>query len=566
MDRQKQIELVASRKQVSALIIGGGINGLGLLRELALQGIDALLVEKSDFCSGASAASTRIIHGGLRYLENREFRLVKESLRERNRLLNNAPHYVRPLPTTIPIFSWTAGMFHALGKFLGFRVPPHEKGAVVFKIGLWLYDRYAGRQNPMPRHRFSSRQAAHRLRPQLPPEVVCTGTYYDACITYPERLGLELALDAEQASSDVHALNYVRATGTDGEEVMLEDEISARSFQVKPRVVINASGPWIDFTNRDLQRPTQYIGGTKGSHIVLDNPELLQATQGEMLYFVNADDRICLFYPAGGKVIAGSTDIPVEDPEAALCEENEVDYILESVGRVFPTVRLRRSQIVYRFCGVRPLPRSDASTPGEISRDHICAVLPAGNGLDFPIYSLIGGKWTTFRAFAEQVADKVLSHLGRPRLANSENLPIGGGRDFPRSATEMSAWLASLQSKYGLPLKRLAVLLDRYGTRAHGVAEFVCSAPDEPLRMLPEYSRREILFMAEREKIVHLEDLVFRRTMMALLGELSSELLVELASVLSPDMEWSEEKAGQEIERTLRLLAKAHGVKLVKGT
>ena len=566
MDRQKQIELVASRKQVSALIIGGGINGLGLLRELALQGIDALLVEKSDFCSGASAASTRIIHGGLRYLENREFRLVKESLRERNRLLNNAPHYVRPLPTTIPIFSWTAGMFHALGKFLGFRVPPHEKGAVVFKIGLWLYDRYAGRQNPMPRHRFSSRQAAHRLRPQLPPEVVCTGTYYDACITYPERLGLELALDAEQASSDVHALNYVRATGTDGEEVMLEDEISARSFQVKPRVVINASGSWIDFTNRDLQRPTQYIGGTKGSHIVLDNPELLQATQGEMLYFVNADDRICLFYPAGGKVIAGSTDIPVEDPEAALCEENEVDYILESVGRVFPTIRLHRSQIVYRFCGVRPLPRSDASTPGEISRDHICAVLPAGNGLDFPIYSLIGGKWTTFRAFAEQVADKVLSHLGRPRLANSENLPIGGGRDFPRSATEMSAWLASLQSKYGLPLKRLAVLLDRYGTRAHGVAEFVCSGPDEPLRMLPEYSRREILFMAEREKIVHLEDLVFRRTMMALLGELSSELLVELASVLSPAMEWSEEKAGQEIERTLRLLAKAHGVKLVKGT
>src|ERR1039458_9933771 len=167
MNRQEQLEVISRRPEVSALVIGGGINGVGVFRELALQGLDALLVEKSDFCSGTSSASTRVIHGGLRYLEHGEFRLVKESLRERNRLLKNAPHYTRPLATTIPIFTWTAGLLPALGKFLGFRVSPQHKGALLFKMGLSLYDQFAGRQNPLPRHTFSSRRAALALRPQL---------------------------------------------------------------------------------------------------------------------------------------------------------------------------------------------------------------------------------------------------------------------------------------------------------------------------------------------------------------------------------------------------------------
>ncbi len=154
MTREERLEAIRHRPGVSVLIVGGGINGVGLLRELALQGVDALLVEKSDFCSGASSASTRIIHGGLRYLENGEFRLVKEALRERNRLLKNAPHYVRPLPTTIPIFSWADGLFSALGKFLGFRVRPSDRGALLFKIGLSLYDLLAGNQAVLPAHQF----------------------------------------------------------------------------------------------------------------------------------------------------------------------------------------------------------------------------------------------------------------------------------------------------------------------------------------------------------------------------------------------------------------------------
>jgi glycerol-3-phosphate dehydrogenase len=564
MNRKEQLEVVSRRPEVSALIIGGGINGVGLLRELALQGVDALLVEKSDFCSGASSASTRVIHGGLRYLENGEFRLVKESLHERNRLLKNAPHYVRPLPITIPIFNWTAGLVSALGKFLGFRVSSTDKGALLFKLGLSMYDQFAGRQNPLPRHRFSSRRAARALRPQLHEGVVCTASYYDAWISYPERLSLELVLEAEQQGSNLHALNYVRAIGTNGDTVVLADEVSGQSFEIKPRMVINATGAWIDFTNHALRRETQYMGGTKGSHLVIDHPELLLATRGQMLNFANADGRMCFTYPVYGKVIAGATDIPVSDPETAICGEDEVDYILESIRRVFPAIRLDRSHIVYRFCGVRPLPRSDASRPGEISRDHICAILPAGKGIKFPVYSLIGGKWTTFRAFGEQVAGKILKELGRPSVASSADLPIGGGRNFPSSTQDKQAWLASLNRTSGLPMERLELLLDRYGTRAKEVAEFIVLAPDETLRWLPAYTRREILFMAEQEKIVHLDDLILRRTIIALFGQLRFELLEELAGVLAPALEWSEDQRQQEIERTVRLMEKAHGVKLAE--
>ena len=150
---------------VSVLIVGGGINGIGCFNELALQGIDVLLVEKSDFCAGTSAAMTRVIHGGLRYLENAEFRLVRESLRERNRLFRNAPHYVKPLPTTIPIFNWTSGMVPAIRNLLRWPTKPGDRGALVIKTGLTLYDFLAGRHSPLPRHRSAPAARPSRCAP-----------------------------------------------------------------------------------------------------------------------------------------------------------------------------------------------------------------------------------------------------------------------------------------------------------------------------------------------------------------------------------------------------------------
>jgi glycerol-3-phosphate dehydrogenase len=533
---------------VPVLIVGGGINGIGLLAELALQGVDVLLVERSDFCAGTSAAMTRIIHGGLRYLENAEFRLVRESLRERNRLLKNAPHYVKPLATTIPIFSWTSGIVPAIRNVLGWPAKPGNRGALLIKTGLVWYDFLAGRKSPLPRHRFRFRQAALALRPTLNPEVICTATYYDAKITYPERLALELVLDAEAACPGARALNYVRPVSAAGGTVVLRDEVSGETCEVRPRIVVNATGPWIDFTNRGLGRESLFIGGTKGSHVVLDHPELVEATGDEMIYFVNRDGRICIFYAVSGKIIAGATDIPTDDPDA-VCDEAEVDYILEAMRLAFPSIRVDRSHVVFRFCGVRPLPRSEALTPGQISRDHSYPVLAPGNGIDFPIYSLVGGKWTTFRALAEQVADEILRALGRPRIRSSADVPIGGGKGYPR-----------MPEGTGLPQERLTKLLERYGTGADRVAAYLQAGPDAPLACHAGYSRREIEFMALHERVVHLDDLILRRTLMGLLGEVTGPLLEELAAIVAPVLQWSKQDAAAEVERTIQLLEKIYGV------
>ena len=532
---------------VTVLIIGGGINGIGLFNELALQGIDVLLVEKTDFCAGTSSAMTRIIHGGLRYLENAEFRLVHEALGERNRLLKNAPHYVKPLPTTIPITSWMSGIIPGIRNLLNWPTKPGNRGALIIKTGLTLYDLLAGK-SPMPRHRFRSRRAAFALRPALNPDVICTATYYDAKITYPERLCLELVQDAEAAFSGAHAATYVRAVSAAGNTVVLRDEVTGETCEVRPKIVVNATGAWIDGTNRDIGRKSQFIGGTKGSHIVLDHPELVAATMNDMIYFVNRDGRICIFYVVDGKIIAGATDIPADDPET-VCDENEVDYLLKSLQQAFPSIHVDRSHVVFRFCGVRPLPRSNALTPGQISRDHSFPVLPPGNGIDFPVYSLVGGKWTSFRALAEQTTDAILRVLGRPRLRSSADLPIGGGKDYPR-----------LPEDTGLPQKRLLVLLERYGTIADHVAAYMQAGPDAPLAHHSGYSRREIEYMALYERVVHLDDLIMRRTLIGILGELSLPLLKELAAIVSGVLQWPEEKTAAEIERTVQMFKKVYGV------
>ncbi|MBZ0303147.1 MAG: glycerol-3-phosphate dehydrogenase/oxidase [Anaerolineae bacterium] len=559
----KRAALLAEARQkpeVTVLIVGGGINGLGLLRELALQGVDALLIDKGDFCSGASAALSRMIHGGLRYLENGEFRLVRESLKERNLLLLNAPHYVHPLPTTIPIYGWFSGIFSAGLRFLGFEQPPVNRGALIVKIGLTLYDLFTSRQQVMPRHHFSSRAQSLAAHPPLNPRILCTATYYDAWISYPERLGLELALDAAAIDPQARALNYVSLVGGEGDQVTLRDELSGDTWTIRPQVVINAGGAWIDAINRTLNRSTALIGGTKGSHLILDHPDLLAALGEEMLYFENADGRICILFALLGKVLAGSTDLKIDDPDAALCEEDEVTYILDSIRQVLPGLAIQRSDVVSYFCGVRPLPRMETETTGQISRDHHCEVTEPGDDLHFPIYHLIGGKWTTFRAFAEQVTDRLLDRLGRQRVQSSQGLAIGGGKAYPADDDALRRWLNALHAQSGLPEDRLKTLLERYGTRAEVVAAYLVAASDAPLTQHPGYSRREIAFMSEHERICHLDDLVLRRTTLALQGELTGALLDELAQITGAALGWSAAQTAAEIDRTRHILAERHGV------
>ena len=358
MNRQDTLTSLRSHAP-TVLIVGGGINGVGTFRDLTLQGVDTLLIDRADFCSGASAASSRMAHGGIRYLENGEFRLVREAVQERNRMIQNAPSLVKPLPTTIPIFKTFSGLFNAPLKFLGWLEKPSERGGLVIKIGLIFYDAFTGKTRAVPRHVFDNRAKALKKYPRLNPEICYAATYYDGIILSPERLTLELLLDAEKEGDHARALNYVSLVGGNGNEVTLKDETTGQTFGIAPRLIINAAGPWIDVTNRDLGLQTHYVGPTKGSHLVIDNPELCEAIGDHEFFFENKDGRIVLIFPLFDKVMIGTSDLPIENPESARCTEDEVDYFIEMVGRVFPISksRVNKSSSASRASALWHIPR-----------------------------------------------------------------------------------------------------------------------------------------------------------------------------------------------------------------
>ncbi|MFZ5820743.1 MAG: FAD-dependent oxidoreductase [Chloroflexota bacterium] len=562
MNRQEILASLRETPEVSVLIVGAGINGIGAFRDLALNGVDVLLVERADFCSGASAASSHMAHGGIRYLENGEFRLVREAVGERNRMIQNAPHLVKPLPTTIPMFKWFSGLLNAPLKFMGWLDKPSERGSVVIKVGLVFYDAFTGRQRAVPRHQFRGRAASLGRWPLLHPAIINTATYYDGAILNPERYGLELVLDAEAEGPHARALNYASLANGSGDTVLIRDEFTDESIPVKPKLLINAAGPWIDFANRNLGMSTRFIGGTKGSHLVLDHPELRQAIGEHEFFFENKDGRIVLIFPLYDKVLIGTSDIPIENPDEARCMEEEIEYFLGMIERVFPAVKISRDQIVFHFSGVRPLAFSSAKTTGQITRDHSIQVMEGPwTGLAFPVYSLVGGKWTSYRAFSEEVADKTMEYLGLERRKDTLTLEIGGGRTYPAKPEEQKRFIDGLCAWTGLPAERVQTLFERYGTRAEQVCSFIAREGDAPLKSLPDYSRREIAFLGQVEKVIHLDDLVLRRSMLAMLGRLNQERVNELADALGEALGWDDRQKKAEAARTVALLGDRHGVR-----
>jgi glycerol-3-phosphate dehydrogenase len=552
-----------SDPNIRVVIVGAGINGIGTFRDLALNGASVLLVDRGDFCSGASAASSHMAHGGIRYLENGEFRLVREAVQERNRLIQNAPHVVKPLPTTIPIFKTFSGLLNAPLKFLKLLDKPSERGALVIKIGLMLYDAYTGKQRTVPRHVFMGKDASLQRWDKLNSKIEYTATYYDGAILQPEQLGVELILDAEAENSNARALNYVSLVKGEGDSITLMDELSGATYDVKPQLLINAAGPWIDFANRSMGLSTRFIGGTKGSHLVLDHPELRAAIGDHEFFFENKDGRIVLIFPLYDRVLVGTSDIPVEDPDSVRCTPEEVQYFLELVERVFPTIKVKPENIVYRFSGVRPLAASNAKTTGQITRDHEIQVTSGEwSGLSFPVYSLVGGKWTSYRAFSEQVTDKALEFLKMPRRRDTRSLAIGGGKGYPATPEELKRRMDGVAAWSGMSAARAQELFERYGTRAELVAEYIGRGQDAPLKSLPSYSQREIGFLAQCEKVVHLDDILLRRSMLAMLGKLSRAAVDEIGEACGKACGWTGAETKQEIERALAILDEQHSVRL----
>lgn len=551
-----EVRRIREAGKTTVLIIGGGINGISTFRDLALQGVDVLLVERGDFASGASSASSHMIHGGIRYLENGEFRLVKESVTERNGLLKIAPHYVKPLETTIPIYSTFSGILSAPLRFLTHKSgKPKERGAFLIKMGLTIYDTFSRDGGMVPRHRFLGRKKSLAALPALDPKVKYTATYYDASMHDPERLALDVLQDGRAAHPGAIALNYVEAIGHEGDAVLLRDRESGTEFAIAADVVVNTSGPWTDLTNEAMGELTRFMGGTKGSHIVLDHPELLEATKGREIFFEHSDGRIVLIYPLKGRVLVGTTDIDADPRETPLCTEEEIDYFFELVHHVFPQIPVSRDQIVYRFSGIRPLPRHEDTAPGFVSRDYRVEV---DESRAVPHLSLVGGKWTTFRALGESLSDKILGILGRTRVVSTLGRAIGGGRDYPQTDAARAAWIAKNLPGAGA---RAETLLARYGTRAADVWAFVEEGPDASLAG-GAVSTRELEWMVRNELVVRLEDVVLRRTSLAFTGDVTEEVLEELADSLAPLMGWDRRRVEIEIDLARTLLNERHGLTL----
>jgi glycerol-3-phosphate dehydrogenase len=365
----------ASRYDV--VIIGGGINGAGIARDAAMRGLKVLLIEKGEIGAGTTSASTRLIHGGLRYLEHFEFGLVYESLRERETLLRIAPDLVRPLPMAIPIYKQS------------------RRGRLTIRAGMVLYDLLSWRKS-LPRHRMLSRKETLERWPGLNPEgLVGSALYYDAQVEFPERLVLANVLSAREFGAEV--LTHTRVTKITVSGVEFEGGFAEAG------VIINAAGPWIDLVLEHAPaKSAKLIGGTKGCHIVV--PVFPGAPANAIYLEARSDGRPIFVIPWNKLYLIGTTDVPFEgDPDEVRCEDWEIDYLLSETNLALPGAKLTRDSILQTYSGVRPLPYQ-SSTRRHFIREH-----PQLSNL----LSIVGGKLTTYRSLSEECVDLIFRKLGR---------------------------------------------------------------------------------------------------------------------------------------------------------
>lgn len=531
------------------LIIGAGINGCGLFRDLCLQGVNCLLIDRGDICEGASAASSRLIHGGIKYLETGEFRLVRESAMERNRLLRNAPHVVKPIEVILPVQSWFGGIIPSALRFLGLKAKLNDRGALITEAGLRLYDAYSRKIQALPDHRFLGPRRMRAEYPAFASQIKAAGLYYEGHITHAERLGLELVQDGIAANTASALRTYTTVKQRAAErQLILHQSITGETDTVTCSVIVNAGGAWIDKVSATLGVNAQRMGGTKGSHLIVDNSELLKVLKGRMIYFGTADGRVNLMYPYFGNVLVGSTDIPVKDPDEAICSESEKAYLLKCISEVFPGIVVTEDNVRLTYCGVRPLPRSDGADAGDVTRDHSIArdILPGSN---IPVLSLIGGKWTTFRAFAEQAADVILPLLQKKRLVSTEDRAIGGGRNYPKPQV-VNSFIKSMSANENLDGERAKALFARYGTGAAIVAQSCQGKAAAPLASLPDYAKGEIIHICRHETVQRLADILLRRTTVAMEGLIDALVVDEVARIAAVELGWPASRIVSEIAHT----------------
>ena len=490
-DRPARIAALAARP-FDVLVIGGGITGCGVARDAARRGLSVALVEKNDFASGTSSRSSRLVHGGVRYLEHGYLHLVFESSSERRRLLRIAPHLVRPLAFTWPVYE-------------GARIPRWKLGA-----GLTLYDALALFRN-VGRHHRLNREGVLGAEPMLRREGLVGGARYFDAATNDARLTLANALDAAEHGAvivnhavveDLHMENGTIAGAS------ICDLLTGASTLVRATVVVNASGPWSD-TVRALANGEAgaardaRLRGSKGAHIAVPRDRV---GNNAALTLLHPDDgRVLFVLPAGPHAIVGTTDTyTTSSPDDVRATRHDVRYLLDSANTFFPDALLGENDVVSAWAGIRPLLASSDDNPVNASREHAVSTGPHG------LVSITGGKLTTYRVMARDVVDTVARRLGRNLPDAGKNAPLPGG-DFE----SVDALIGDVARATG-DVELAAHLVSSFGSRWTAVWDEIqrSGGPDRIVDDLP-YTVGELRYSVQREMAFTLGDLLIRRTHLA---------------------------------------------------
>jgi glycerol-3-phosphate dehydrogenase len=514
------------------IVIGGGITGAGVARDASLRGLSCLLLEKDDFASGATSKTTRLIHGGLRYLANFEVDLVAESLRERAILRKLASHLIRPVPILIPIYKGDA------------------HGRAVISVGIHLYD-LLSREKDIPHYFTSGRERTLAFEPRLEQNgLKGSALFYDHQIEMPERLVIENIVSSKQHGAK--AMNHMRVVRIEphGSAVLVEaiDQRDASRQSFQGRSVVNAAGPWIDevrklgdTSSKDIMHPT------KGAHLVV--PRL----NDQALFVMSRDNRMFFIIPFGASSLIGTTDTRFDgDLDDVHADVPDIDYLIAESSRVMPGLKLNRNMIQYTYAGIRPLAFS-GSRESKISRKHRLLSEGAGKRL----ITIGGGKLTTYRNMAKDAVDAACKVLGRHVGCDSDVRPLPGS--LPAEPAVFADEAApDLADRFRVSDACVRNLISTYGVRVIDVLDLLRDDSALGKRISPECEDiyAQVVFSIREEQAASLTDIVLRRMKLGAAASRGAEEIETIAEIAGRELKWNRDERTHQVQNFIAELSK----------
>jgi glycerol-3-phosphate dehydrogenase len=524
-------------EQFDILVVGGGITGAGIALDAATRGLKVALVEKRDFAAGTSSRSTKLIHGGLRYLERYDFSLVQEGLQERATVLKNAPHLAHPFPFLVPIYSNSKRNYDRPLKV---------------RAGLFLYDLLA-RGKKFGRHKRISREEALKVAPQLDGRGLTGAFVYFDGITNDSRLVADVICTAHDHGATI--ANYLPVTAftknANGQisGVQLVNQLSGRKFQASAHVVVNATGVWLDETRGltpDSKAEGKHLRPSKGVHLVVSSDRFKVSTA--LLIPSLHDHRFYFVVPWEGSVVIGTTDTDyVGDLDSPKAESPEIAEILNAINSFFPMLRLSASDVVSTFAGLRPLINSEEhNSPKDVSRGE--AIFESNDGL----ISIAGGKLTTYRRMAEQAVDLAAKRLAErhgktaiPASATANTVLSGGSYTHADNQQAIRRLI-----EYKKLSAHIATRLVRtYGSNIEEIEKIISGNYSLTIPGT-DFIAAEIVYPVRFEMAITIADVLMRRTRLALIsGKQSFDYLPLIAELMSHELGWDAAEQSRQIDR-----------------